>query len=144
MKDGQSKEREWHIKAIQRESVVRGIPFLTHAHRDLGRNREHTGARKRGDKSGNSGSTRYDSRCGYHNLHNSCTWQRSFIGTDIKRAECGNITLKRGDKSGDAGNAGYDIVHRSQSKRMLISHSQMKRKMRFSITDETRNRWGHR
>jgi len=28
-KDGQSTEREWHVKAIQRESVVRGVPFLT-------------------------------------------------------------------------------------------------------------------
>ncbi|OJA15887.1 hypothetical protein AZE42_09697 [Rhizopogon vesiculosus] len=27
--DGQSKEREWHIKAMQRDSVVRGVPFLT-------------------------------------------------------------------------------------------------------------------
>jgi hypothetical protein len=26
---GQSKEREWHIKAIQRESVVRGAPLFT-------------------------------------------------------------------------------------------------------------------
>ncbi|OJA11978.1 hypothetical protein AZE42_11728 [Rhizopogon vesiculosus] len=24
-----SKEREWHVKAIQRDSVVRGVPFLT-------------------------------------------------------------------------------------------------------------------
>ena len=29
MKDGQGKEREWHIKAIQSESVVRGVPLLT-------------------------------------------------------------------------------------------------------------------
>jgi hypothetical protein len=29
-KDGQSKEREWHVKAIQRDSVVRGVPFLTY------------------------------------------------------------------------------------------------------------------
>jgi hypothetical protein len=29
MKDGQSKQREWHVKAIQRESVVRGVPLPT-------------------------------------------------------------------------------------------------------------------
>ncbi|OAX38895.1 hypothetical protein K503DRAFT_127015 [Rhizopogon vinicolor AM-OR11-026] len=29
VRDGQSKEREWHVKAIQRESVVREVPFLT-------------------------------------------------------------------------------------------------------------------
>ncbi|OAX35376.1 hypothetical protein K503DRAFT_371993 [Rhizopogon vinicolor AM-OR11-026] len=34
-KDGQSTGREWHVKAIQRESVVRGVPFLTVSRQDL-------------------------------------------------------------------------------------------------------------
>src|ERR1700710_1937521 len=38
---------------------------------------------------------RYDSQCGYHNLHNSCAWQRSFIHTDINRAKVHTIVACR-------------------------------------------------